>query len=151
MHVLAFGGRTAELGHPYGAHTSGDTYVHFPDADVLVTGDIVTFGRYPNIDFANGGHINEMIRATEDYIAMADEDTIIVPGHGPVGNWDTLIAYRDMLVTSRERVMELMAEGMTVDEMIAARPNRDYDEAMNVDETRIGNWIRVIRYSFDPG
>jgi len=150
MHVLEFGGRTAELGHPPGAHTSGDTYVRFPDADVLVTGDIVTFGRYPNIDFANGGHINEMIRATEAYTAMADEDTIIVPGHGPVGNRDTLMAYRDMLVISRDRVLAMMAEGMTIDAMIAARPNNDYDLAMNVDETRIGNWIRVIHYSFAP-
>ncbi|MEY4879995.1 MAG: hypothetical protein RJB62_1464 [Pseudomonadota bacterium] len=150
MLTLRFGGRDAELGHPVGAHTSGDSFVRFRDADVLATGDIVTFGRYPNIDFANGGNINQMIEATDAYIAMVDDDTIIVPGHGALGNKESLIDYRAMLATSRDRVAALIAEGKTVDEIIAARPNADYDTAMNVDETRIGNWIRVVYYSLAP-
>jgi len=66
------------------AHTDGDTYVYFADANVLATGDIVTLGaRYPNIDFANGGHIDGMIGAVDAYIKLANDKTKIVPGHGP--------------------------------------------------------------------
>jgi glyoxylase-like metal-dependent hydrolase (beta-lactamase superfamily II) len=148
--TLDYGGRSADLRYPGDSHTNGDTYVYFPDADILVTGDVVTFGRYPNIDFANGGHIDLMISATDAFIASVDDDTVVVPGHGPVGDRDDLVEYREMLAVSRDRVKALMDDGRTVDEIIAARPNADYDVAMNVDERRIGNWIRVIYYSYMP-
>src|SRR5713226_3863467 len=56
--TLTVGGRTAQLTHVNNAHTDGDTWVYFADANVLATGDIFTNGRYPNIDFANGGGVN---------------------------------------------------------------------------------------------
>jgi len=148
--TFQFGGLHAELGHPVDAHTNADTYVSFPEANILATGDIVTYGRYPNIDFALGGHIDRMISATEDFIAMVDDDTIIIPGHGPAGGKQGLIEYRDMLATSRDRVKAMMDQGHSLDQIIAARPNADYDQAMNVDERRIENWIRVIYYSYRP-
>ena len=148
--TLELQGLVAEVAHPGVSHTNADAYVYFPESDVLVTGDIVTFGRYPNIDFVYGGHIDLMIEATDAFIAMADEDTVIVPGHGPVGDRETLVEYREMLATSRDRVKALMDEGRSLDEIIAARPNADYDQAMNVEERRIENWIRVIYYSYQP-
>jgi glyoxylase-like metal-dependent hydrolase (beta-lactamase superfamily II) len=143
-------GLTAELRYPGPSHTNADTYIVFPEQNVIVAGDIVTFGRYPNIDFVYEGHIQLMIDVTDRFIAMADDDTVIVPGHGPLGDKETLIGYREMLATSRDRVADLMVTGMPLTDIIAARPNADYDAAMNVDERRIENWIRVIYFSYNP-
>ncbi len=148
--TIELDGLSAELGYPGDSHTNADTYVNFPHANIFVTGDIVTFGRYPNIDFALGGHIDRMISASDDFIAMVDDDTIVVPGHGVIGDKQTLIEYRNMLATSRDRVKALMDQGRSLDEIIAARPNSDYDQAMNVEVRRIENWIRVIYYSYRP-
>jgi cyclase len=148
--TLELQGLVAKLVHPIDPHTNGDTYVFFPEANVLVTGDIVTFGRYPNIDFALGGHIDRMISTTDDFIAMADDDTIVVPGHGPISDKQGLIDYRRLLSTSRDRVKALMDQNQTLDAIIAAQPNSDYDRAMNVEQRRIDNWIRVIYYSYRP-
>jgi glyoxylase-like metal-dependent hydrolase (beta-lactamase superfamily II) len=63
------------------AHTDGDTYVYFADANVLSTGDAATIGRYPNIDFANGGSISGMIATADGYLSITDDNTKIEPGH----------------------------------------------------------------------
>src|SRR5438094_849840 len=84
------------------AHTDGDAYVYFADANVLATGDIVTFGRYPNIDFVYGGSIDGMIRGVDVLLQAAKDDTRIVPGHGPVGTKAMVRDYRAMLVTARD-------------------------------------------------
>ena len=148
--TLELQGLAAQLIHPVDPHTNGDTYVFFPDANVFVTGDIVTFGRYPNIDIAYDGHIDRMIDSVDSSLEMIDEGTKVVPGHGPVGDKTTLIEFRQMLAASRDRVKALMDQGRTLDEIIAARPNADYDQAMNVETRRIENWIRVIYYSYRP-
>jgi cyclase len=79
-------GRVADLKHIDNAHTDGDTYVWFKTANVLSTGDTFTNGRYPNIDFANGGNIKGMIAATDAYLKLANAKTRIVPGHGPLAD-----------------------------------------------------------------
>src|SRR5260370_26758610 len=79
-------GRIAALKHIANAHTDGDTYVWFKPANVLSTGDTFTNGRYPNIDFANGGSIRGMIAATDAYLKLVNVRTKIVPGHGPLAD-----------------------------------------------------------------
>ena len=79
-------GRVADLKHIANAHTDGDTYVWFKTANVLSTGDTFTNGRYPNIDFANGGNIKGMIAATDTYLKLTNDKTRIVPGHGPIAD-----------------------------------------------------------------
>jgi glyoxylase-like metal-dependent hydrolase (beta-lactamase superfamily II) len=138
------------VGHPVGAHTDGDSFVYLADANVLATGDIVTFGRYPNIDFANGGHIDGMIRAVDNYIQMTNDNTKVVPGHGPLGTRAMLREYRTMLQTSRDRVQRLIAEGKTIDEAVAAKPNADSDARFNMNEMQAGNFVRVIYRSLKP-
>jgi cyclase len=104
------------LNHVYNAHTDGETWVYFDDANVLDTGD--TFGntgRYNTIDFANGGDIRGLIRAVDAYLKVANDQTKIVPGHGALANKANLVAWRDMLVTSRDRIQKLVNE---------ARPSR---------------------------
>jgi glyoxylase-like metal-dependent hydrolase (beta-lactamase superfamily II) len=142
--TLHLRGRTAELRHAAAVHTDGDTYIYFPDADVLATGDIVFFGRYPNIDFAYGGSIDGMIRGVDDLIDFAKETTTIIPGHGPVGTRTMMREYREMLVVARDRIQKLRAAGKTEDEAVAAKPNADYDARFGLDARSNGNFIRVV-------
>jgi glyoxylase-like metal-dependent hydrolase (beta-lactamase superfamily II) len=142
---IRVGGRTARLAHPAPAHTDGDTYVYFKDANVLATGDTVTFGRYPNIDFAVGGGIDGMIAAVDTYLKLADDNTKIVPGHGPVSNKARLAEYRAMLATARERVAKLIADGKSEQEAVAAKPFAgDFDRQVNASEPQATNFVRVI-------
>jgi cyclase len=142
--TLRLQGRIAELHHSANVHTDGDTYVYFPDANVLATGDFVFFGRYPNIDFAYGGSIDGMIRGVDELLNFARENTTIVPGHGPVGNKIMMREYREMLVVARDRIQKLKAAGKSEDEVVAARPNADYDARYGLDERSNGNFIRVV-------
>jgi cyclase len=137
-------GRTADLKHPADVHTDGDTYVRFPEANVLATGDLVFFGRYPNIDYLYGGSIDGQIRGADELLQLVKDDTKIVPGHGPVGTKAMLRDYRQMLVEARDRIQKLKAAGKTEDEIIAARPNADYDAKFGVDQRAIGNFTRVV-------
>jgi glyoxylase-like metal-dependent hydrolase (beta-lactamase superfamily II) len=142
--TLRIGGRTAELRYAPKTHTDGDTYVYFPDVDVLATGDVAFFGRYPNIDFAYGGSIDGMIRGVDELINFAKDSTTIVPGHGPVGTKAMMRDYRQMLIGARDRIQKLKAAGKTEDETVAARPNADWDAKFGLDERSNTNFIRVI-------
>lgn len=142
--TLRLGGRTAELKHLADVHTDGDTTIYFPDAKVYVTGDIVFFGRYPNIDFANHGSIDGMIRGVDQVLAFATDDMTIVPGHGPVGTKAQIREYRQMLVDARDRIAKAMAAGMTEDEIVAAKPNADYDAKLHLNAQQAGNFVRVV-------
>jgi cyclase len=127
--ALEVGGRTAKLTHIANAHTDGDTWVYFADANVLATGD--TFNnlkRYQNIDFANGGDVRGMVRALDTYLKVANDSTKIVPGHGPLATKADLVTFREMLVTSRDRIQKLFGEGKTEQEVIALAPLADLDK-----------------------
>src|SRR6202043_2703745 len=99
---IRLNGRVADLEHIANAHTDGDTYVWFKTANVLATGDTFTNGRYPNIDFANGGNIKGMIAATDLYLRFVNDKTWIVPGHGPIADKAALPGYRTLLTTPRD-------------------------------------------------
>jgi cyclase len=109
------------------AHTDGDTLVHFVHNDVLMTGDYFRSIQFPNIDRTNGGSLNGMIEALGITIGMAGPNTKIIPGHGPMVDRAALIAHRDMILAIRDKVAALVAEGKTVDEVLAAKPTSDYD------------------------
>ena len=143
-------GRTAKLGHPTHAHTDGDTYVYFADANVLSTGDIFTNGRYPNIDFANGGNIKGMIAGVDTYLKIANDKTKIVPGHGPVAGKAELQAYRVMLVAARDRVAKLIKAGKSEQETVAANPMADYSQKLGMNEQQTTNFTRVVYNSLKP-
>jgi len=126
--TLEAGGRKAQLTHISNSHTDGDTWVYFADANVLATGD--TFNnlkRYQNIDFANGGDVRGMIRAVDTYLRVSNDQTKIVPGHGPLATKADLVTFRDMLVTSRDRIEKLFNEGKTEQEVIDLKPLADLD------------------------
>ncbi len=147
---LSLRGRIADLHHIRNAHTDGDTYVYFKSANVLATGDTFTNGRYPNIDVLNGGNIKGMIAAADTYLKMANDKTKIVPGHGPLGDKAALAAYRDMLVTARDRMAKLIKEGKSEDDVMAAKPFADLDAKWAPNETASKNFIRAVYGSLAP-
>jgi cyclase len=140
-------GRVADLKHIANAHTDGDTYVWFKTANVLATGDTFTNGRYPNIDFANGGNIKGMIAATGAYLKLVNDRTRIVPGHGPVADKAALVAYRTMLVTARDRMDKLVKDGKSEDNVQAAKPFADLDAKWAPSDQASKNFIRVVYHS----
>lgn len=122
-------GDTIHAIHVDPAHTDGDTFLHWANADVIHTGDLYFSDGYPFIDTSSGGSIDGMIAATERILAMADENTKIIPGHGPLSNREELMAYRNMLIAVRGRTMAAIAMGMSLEEFIASNPTAELDEA----------------------
>jgi glyoxylase-like metal-dependent hydrolase (beta-lactamase superfamily II) len=125
---LSDGTDTLKLTHYDPAHTDTDLSVHFTEANILHCGDTFWNGFYPFIDYSSGGNINGMIQAAGQNLATASADTIIIPGHGPIGNKAQLTEFHDMLVATRDNVAKLKKEGKSLDETIAAKPTAAYDE-----------------------
>ena len=144
---IRLNGRVADLKHIANAHTDGDTYIWFKTTNVLSTGDTFTNGRYPNIDFANGGNIKGMIAATDAYLKLTNAKTRIVPGHGPIADKAALTEYRTMLVTARDRMAKLVKEGKSEDEVVAAKPFADLDVKWAPTELASKNFVRVVYHS----
>lgn len=109
------------------AHTDTDIYIHFQKANVIHMGDTFFNGFYPVIDASTGGKINGMILAADKILTLVDNNTKIVPGHGPLGNKADLTTFRDMLVVARDRVQKLKTAGKSADEIAASKPFADLD------------------------
>jgi glyoxylase-like metal-dependent hydrolase (beta-lactamase superfamily II) len=119
--------------HVPAAHTDGDSLVYFRHNDVLATGDIFLTTTYPVIDIDRGGSINGIVDGLNRILDLAFPDfrleggTLIVPGHGRVSDSADVAYYRDMVTIVRDRVQDMIKKGMTLDQVKAARPTRDYD------------------------
>lgn len=109
------------------AHTDSDAWVIFTDADVVHVGDTWWNGVYPFIDYSTGGSINGQIQAADANLAAFTNKTIIIPGHGPVGDRSGVAEFRDMLVAIRENVAKLKKQGRSLDGVIAAKPTAAFD------------------------
>jgi glyoxylase-like metal-dependent hydrolase (beta-lactamase superfamily II) len=120
-------GEEAELIPIQRAHTDGDTLVYFHNANVLMTGDFYRSIGYPNIDRANGGSLNGMLEGLGVVIGMAGPNTKIIPGHGPTVDRAGVIAHRDMILGVRDRVAELVKQGKSPEDALAAHPTSEYD------------------------
>jgi glyoxylase-like metal-dependent hydrolase (beta-lactamase superfamily II) len=126
---ITMNGETVSLVHIPPAHTDSDIYLHFERANVLQTGDVFFNGFYPYIDSGTGGSVSGMIAGANKLLAVADNNTKVVPGHGPLGTKADLMKFRDMLTTVRENLQKLKTAGKSVDEAIAAKPLADLDAA----------------------
>jgi len=143
------GGRKAQLTHVYNAHTDGDTWIFFDDANVLATGDTFTnTGRYSTIDFTNGGDIRGLVRAVDAYLKVSNDQTKVVPGHGELAKRADLVAWREMLVTSRDRIQKLVNEGKSEQEVLAAKPLADLDKKWAANDQQAQNWVKMVYHSF---
>jgi glyoxylase-like metal-dependent hydrolase (beta-lactamase superfamily II) len=115
--------------HVEHAHTDGDAIVHFRSANVLHMGDVFFNGLYPFIDHESGGSLDGMIAAVEKVLPLCDDQTRIVAGHGPVGDRRALERYHSMLVGVRDALVPLVEKGLSLEEIQAARPTADHDDA----------------------
>src|ERR1043165_9342309 len=148
--TLEVGGRKAILTYVANAHTDGDTWVYFPDANVLCTGDTSNnLKKYQNIDFANGGDVRGMIRAQDAYLKAGNDATKIVVGHGPLASKADIRVFREMLVTSHDRIKKLFDEGKSEDEVLAAKPLAELDTTWGNNAGHAAGHTRNVYNSFN--
>jgi len=114
--------------HVAPAHTDGDSVIEFRKANVVHMGDLFFNGNYPFIDLSSGGSFQGMIAGADRVLALCDDATKIIPGHGPLAGKADLAAYRAMLVGVRDAVTPLVAAGKSLDEVKAAKPTAPWDE-----------------------
>ncbi len=130
---LFFNGEAVQIFHPKAAHTDGDSIVFFRRSDVVSTGDIFTTTNYPVIDLQAGGSINGVVDALNfilDITIPAEKQeggTMVIPGQGRLCDEADVVEYRDMVTIIRDRVQDMIRKGMTLEQVKAARPTRDYD------------------------
>jgi glyoxylase-like metal-dependent hydrolase (beta-lactamase superfamily II) len=126
-------GEAIVLHHAPAAHTDGDTLVHFRGSDVVAAGDVFNPDLYPVIDIASGGTVNGTIAALNRLLEITvpakyqEGGTYVVPGHGRVCDEAEVVEYRDMVTIVRDRIADLVKKGLTLEQVKAARPSRDYD------------------------
>ena len=141
---LQANGETLALQHVAPAHTDSDIYVHFQKANVISMGDLFFNGMYPYIDPGTGGTIAGNIAACDKILSLADNYTKIVAGHGPLGNKAELTKFRDMLITSRDRVQKLKSAGKSAHEAVAEKPFADLDSVWGKGIINSEQWIQII-------
>lgn len=130
---LYFNGEGIVMMHIPAAHTDGDTMVFFRRSDVLSTGDIFVTDGYPVIDLARGGNIQGIIAGLNRIIEIAipaneqEDGTLVIPGHGRLCDVADVVFYQEMVTIIRDRIEDMIKRGMTLEQVKAARPTRDYD------------------------
>jgi glyoxylase-like metal-dependent hydrolase (beta-lactamase superfamily II) len=129
-----------------GAHTDGDTMVHFRRADVIVTGDVIDLRQFPVIDPARGGSIqgeldalNHLLELTVPAMPLVLKPgrTLLVPGHGRVSDYGELVEYRDMVTVIKDIIQDMITRGMTLEQVKAANPTQGYRRRYGADS---GPW-----------
>jgi glyoxylase-like metal-dependent hydrolase (beta-lactamase superfamily II) len=121
-------GHAAKVFYVANAHTDGDSVIHFPEVNVIHAGDVMFNKLFPFIDMDSGGSVNGFIAGQKKILALADDETKIIPGHGMLANKADLQAAVDMLEDARDRVAELVVAGKSIEEVVAENPLADYDE-----------------------
>ena len=126
------------------AHTDGDSIVHFTKANVVHMGDLFFNGMYPFIDLDAKGSMAGMIAGVARVLELIDEDTQIIPGHGPIGTKEDLQVYHDMLVTVRDSVQNQIDKGKNKESIIAARLTKDFDAVWGKGMLQSDQWIGLV-------
>jgi cyclase len=130
---LHFNGEAIIIYHEPNAHTVGDSVVLFRGSDVISTGDIFTPDAYPFIDIERGGSVQGEILALNHILHMTvpaktqEGGTYVIPGHGRICDDADVVEFRDMVVIVRDRIRDMIQKGMTLSQVKAAKPTRDYD------------------------
>jgi glyoxylase-like metal-dependent hydrolase (beta-lactamase superfamily II) len=136
------------------AHTDGDAIIFFIKANVVHMGDTFFNGRYPLIDMSSGGSLAGMIAAANQGLAMTNADTRFIPGHGPLATRTDLVRYRDMLVTTRDRVGKLIARRRTLQQILDAKPLADLDAQWGNGNIKADQFLTIVYGSLtqrEPG
>ena len=138
--TLHFNDDNLEFTHLPNAHTETDIAIRFRNANIVHMGDMFV-GGFPFIDGNTGGTLDGLIRAHEAVLATIDANTKVIRGHGPLGNKAELQAYHDMLVVVRDRVAKLVKAGKSQDDVVAARPTREFEEKYGGANFNAVQWI----------
>jgi cyclase len=125
--ALHLNGRKISAFHLGPGHTGGDTIVYFPRANVIHLGDLYFNRLYPYIGISSGGSIKSMIKAGNKVLAMIDENTKIIPGHGPLSNKAEYAKYLKMLTEIKTNVSKAIKAGKSMDDVIASKPTKKFD------------------------
>jgi cyclase len=150
--TLDFGGEQIEYGYLAQAHTDGDIYVYFRNANVLVASDVLSVGSYPIIDYTTNGWIGGLLNATQTLLNISKDDTRFVPGLGPVCTRADVEDENKMLATMRQRLAKLLAQGMSAQDMIAAAPTADFDAKWGDPKLFIANaWPGLVARARELG
>ena len=131
------------------AHTDGDSYIVFRKANVIHTGDVFAAYRYPFIDVESGGSVKGIIRAMDILLKMLDDNTKVIPGHGPLSTRKDVLEYRKMMTTVGGRVEKLVAAGKTLEQVVAAKPLREFDEEWGKFR-KTDAFVELVYYSYAP-
>jgi glyoxylase-like metal-dependent hydrolase (beta-lactamase superfamily II) len=124
---MMFGKEEIQYGHLGQAHTDGDIYVYFPGPNILATGDVVTVGSYPVLDWSTGGWIGGLSDACKTLVGLTNAQTKVIPGKGPVQTSADLKAQADMCAAMRQKFVDMMKKGMSASAMAAAAPTKEFD------------------------
>jgi glyoxylase-like metal-dependent hydrolase (beta-lactamase superfamily II) len=137
-------GVRVQVQHVAAAHTDGDAILWFEGRDAVHMGDTYFNGMYPFIDVDSGGGVNGMIDAVNGVLARASDATRIIPGHGPLSRREELETYRDMLVAVRDRVSQGLAQGRSIDEIVAGKPTADLDATWGGGFMKADDFLRLV-------
>lgn len=130
---MYFNGEGISILHQPNAHTDGDSIVFFRRSDVISAGDVYVTNQYPFIDLEAGGSIQGIIAAANELIDLIipvygqDGGTLVIPGHGRLSNLGDVLNFREMVIVVRDRIQHMIDQGMTLEQVKAAQPSRDYD------------------------
>ena len=139
-----FNDERIDLMHFGPAHTTGDTAVIFRTHNAVHMGDVYNNSGYPFIDAGNGGSLDGIIDFCTAVLAELDEDTVVIPGHGPVATYADMQAYVTMLETIRARIVALINRGASLSDVIAAKPTAEWDEAKGNPERLLDRAYRSL-------
>jgi cyclase len=140
---LFFNDEAVQMLHQPAAHSDGDSIVFFRRSDVIATGDVFDTISYPRMNLQRGGSIQGVVDALNRIIELTvpaqqqEGGTMVIPGHGRLCDEADVVEYRDMVTILRDRIQDMIAKGMTLDQVKAARPTRDYDGRYG---TASGDW-----------
>ncbi len=139
-----YNGDELRVAHMEPAHTDGDSVIFFRKANVVHMGDTYFNGMYPFIDVGSGGSIDGMIEAARRVLGQVNDRTKIIPGHGALSDTPGLLAYVEMLETVRGLVQKLVDEGNSRENVVAARPTRDFDTQWGGGFLEPDKWVGIV-------
>ena len=139
---LHLNGEQTRMHQVANAHTDGDSIIHFEGSNVIHMGDTFFMGIFPFIDLDNGGSVDGVIASANKVLGIANDETRIIPGHGPVTDTSGLTLYRDMLVTVRDRVAGMKSNGQSLEEVLAAGVVDDFMDSFGEEGERGLSWAR---------
>ena len=128
--TLHLNGEEVWIFWPESAHTDHDSMIYLKNANILHVGDVPSNLRYPNIGIDDGGSVEGMTRAARLVLEMTNADTRIMAGHlGPLVSRQEMVAQLEMFAQVSQRIQTMIDRGMSLEEVLAARPTADFDEA----------------------